>query len=494
MSWSTICLAMGWSLTPHVQVMNCIMSRSWSIYWQDSAQEEEARFAVTMCRIVNAEFERMPLAELVDIAKAHCLEMSDGDGPEEYRSSVVEHLFFGHCLSWVDTLVSDDPQDSGGRRLNLPTPGVFTFVVVASSAARLNKLSGVGDYHVANPKLLAKLKWVLHFTCPRGAAELRTTSRMFKPKVIYWAVGRHGFPCGGYSGWFFVSSIIQVPRQQMKKTIRKLSVMPPCPSSSFNVFTPFFGIQDKGMSIVASSIGCTDDERSHRSVIASRLLASIKPQEMAVYQSSILVNVVDLDIVETAEWDLLVGDDIVRAYEDIFNTHSGGEDRSHPDLEMEQSTPCSILVESGCDEQEHRNKAGTCVGSAQGDPIMSLMDRVIGEPSVSPADDPVDRHNTASCMADGTGLCNNVDTTTQEDSEHVVSGTSGDSSMPAVNELSVLLLGHMGQGSAVSLFDCDPARLYDIAREHGLSVRAKDGLDAIRLMILRHLLLGDCFR
>ncbi|KAK0437081.1 uncharacterized protein EV420DRAFT_204558 [Desarmillaria tabescens] len=119
----------------------------------------------------------------------------------------------------VDYLCLQDPRDSGGRRLNSPTPGIFTFVAVASSAAaRLNKLSGVGDYHAANPKPLAKLKWVLHFTRSRGtpfqedwdagisvlqhaqhlktsgvpndmiiihelgAAELRTTSRMFKPK------------------------------------------------------------------------------------------------------------------------------------------------------------------------------------------------------------------------------------------------------------------------------------------------------------------------
>ncbi len=68
-----------------------------------------ARETSYLLRVVNAEFERLSLFRLKAIAGAHHIETSGGEGVGWYQNVVSEHLFLGHCLSWVDSPIPEIP-------------------------------------------------------------------------------------------------------------------------------------------------------------------------------------------------------------------------------------------------------------------------------------------------------------------------------------------------------------------------------------------------
>ncbi len=62
-----------------------------------------------LLRVVNAEFERLNLIRLKAIARAHRIESAGGEGVGWYQNAISEHLFLGHCLSWVDSPIPEIP-------------------------------------------------------------------------------------------------------------------------------------------------------------------------------------------------------------------------------------------------------------------------------------------------------------------------------------------------------------------------------------------------
>ncbi|PBK93253.1 hypothetical protein ARMGADRAFT_1080406 [Armillaria gallica] len=68
-----------------------------------------AREPSYLLRVVNAEFERLNLFRLKAIAGAHHIETSGGEGVGWYRNAISEHLFLGHCLSWVNSPIPEIP-------------------------------------------------------------------------------------------------------------------------------------------------------------------------------------------------------------------------------------------------------------------------------------------------------------------------------------------------------------------------------------------------
>ncbi|PBK87939.1 hypothetical protein ARMGADRAFT_437276 [Armillaria gallica] len=62
-----------------------------------------------LLQVVNVDFERMHLAPLTAITRAHRIECSGGERVGWYRNAVAEHLLLGHCLSWVDSPIPNVP-------------------------------------------------------------------------------------------------------------------------------------------------------------------------------------------------------------------------------------------------------------------------------------------------------------------------------------------------------------------------------------------------